>query len=473
MKDSRASAITQELVESCMRITFDAIPSSVVSAAKTAITDAVGVTLAGSAESSTQKLLRYAKPFGSHQQASLVGLGQRADVTTAALINGFASHVLDLDDTSASMRGHPTAPLISALIPLAEWARQGGELLIESFIVGFEAETKIGRLVGTEHYDTGWHSTGLLGCVGAAVACSRILGLDADKTSYALGIAASLGGGLVANFGTDTKALHIGFAARNGVEAALLAEQGLSSSKGILEQPCGFLDTLGAKPTSNEWAVPGDPWDIVDPGIALKLYPSCTLTHAAIEAALELRSKHNLSYELIESVTCLVDYRIPHKLPFSWPKTIHEARFSIEFCIAVALVRGSAGLEDFTIATLADERIQEIMGKVAVGVHPLLTTHESIAKTFSVVEITTKDGSEFRQAAVDPLAIGDQVLHRGAIYTRGSPARPLTDTELSEKMRLCASRTHLGPHGVDDALIMLRKLESLSDVALLTERLRG
>ena len=227
---------------------------------------------------------------GGSTEASVFGHGFGAPAGEAALVNGTSAHALDFDDVNMSMRGHPSVPLLPAVLALGEKIGSSGRELIDAFVLGFEVECKLGRVIGAAHYALGWHATSTLGTLGAAAACARLLRLDMERTQIALGIAASLASGVRQNFGTMTKPLHAGWAARNGVIAATLADRGFTADSAAIEGESGLLHAAsgGARLNSRALASLGDPWEIVSPGIGVKLYPCCYATHRAIDAALEI-----------------------------------------------------------------------------------------------------------------------------------------------------------------------------------------
>src|SRR6266446_1506503 len=211
--------IATELARRIRAFTYDGLPDAALEWAKTGILDTVGVTLAGSAEPCAQIMLRVCTATGP---ALVFGSAQRLSVTDAALVNGTASHALDFDDCSNTMGGHPSVPVLSALFPLADELGESGRDFVLAYIAGFEVETKLALAVNFHHYTKGWHPTATLGTFGAAAAAARLMGLDADKTSVALALAASFASGIKANFGTMAKPLHVGHSARNGILAARL-----------------------------------------------------------------------------------------------------------------------------------------------------------------------------------------------------------------------------------------------------------
>src|SRR5512139_3270628 len=232
MDSSGLQGITRSIAASARSIRYEALPEDVVFLARQCVIDWFGVALAGADEPLTRILRAEAAEEGGNPRATLIGSGQRTSTQQAALVNGAASHALDFDDVSMMMSGHPSVPVIPALLALAEERGASGEPFIAAFVAGFEVACRIGALMMPGHYSAGWHATGTLGTFGAAAACANLLQLDEDRWLHALGIAGAQAAGLKSMFGTMCKPLHAGKAAANGLLAAKLAERGFTSNTG-------------------------------------------------------------------------------------------------------------------------------------------------------------------------------------------------------------------------------------------------
>src|SRR5712692_5878072 len=258
---------------------YSDLPPDALYWAKVGILDTVGVTLAGALEPCATFLAQVIRP---HSGPSVVfGSPRTAAALDAALINGTAAHALDFDDCNNTLGGHPSAPILPALFALADERLVDGRAFIVAYVAGFETECKLALGVNFHHYSKGWHATATLGVHGAAAAACHLLRLDARRTATALAIASSLASGIKAHFGTMTKPLHIGHCARNGLFAALLAADDFTANPGAFEHGQGFLDVFNGAGTYDidrmlaHW---GAPFDIVEPGIAIKQYPCCGST---------------------------------------------------------------------------------------------------------------------------------------------------------------------------------------------------
>src|SRR5215203_7194419 len=224
------AGLTGRLVAGVRDLRYDDLPADVIVIAKHCLLDWLGVTLAGSREPLAQMLRDEVAEQGGRPQATLIGTDARASTQQAALVNGAASHALDFDDVHLVMNGHPSVPVLPALLALAEAHDGDGRALIAAFVAGVEVECRIGALVMPGHYNAGFHATGTLGAFGAAAACAHLLALDTDQWQIALAIAGTQAGGLKAMFGTMCKPLHAGKAAANGLLAATLAARGFTAN---------------------------------------------------------------------------------------------------------------------------------------------------------------------------------------------------------------------------------------------------
>ena len=300
--------LLREIAAAVLDIQVRTLPGQAVQTAKEGILDTIGVTLAGAHSEDAGPLSRTILNTAGEGRSLIFGDIRRTDALSAALINGMAAHVLDFDDCSNTMGGHPSAPVVPAIWALAEEIGSDGAAFVTAYVAGVECESKIGRAVNFHHYEKGWHPTATLGTFGSAAACGHLLGLDPERLAHALAIAASMASGLKANFGTMTKPFHVGHAARNGLLAALLARNGMNANPAALEDSQGFFlvyngaGTFAAERILQEW---GQPLDLIEPGIAFKRHPCCGSTHSAVDAMLELRSRYNLTPDSVALVEVL------------------------------------------------------------------------------------------------------------------------------------------------------------------------
>jgi 2-methylcitrate dehydratase PrpD len=445
----RRLAIEADIAAWVARSDLAGLPGDVRQLAVTGIRDCVGVTLAGSDSVPARAVRDVVDLLGGHKQASVLGTPTRTSLTQAALANGTAAHALDFDDTNHPLYGHPSCHLVPALFALAEWTGAPGREFLTAYLVGFELEVRIARAVNIAHYAVGWHATATLGTLGTAAAASRLLALPPELTANALGIAVSLAGGLRENFGTGTKPLHAGLTAERGVQAALLARSGVTSAATALTGRFGFCAVLGGGEAPNleelDPARFGNPWEIAEPhGLAIKQYPSCGATHPAIEAAIEAAGRP-LAPPEIRRVRVGTTELAPQVLVHSRPRTGLEAKFSLEHCVAVALLEGRVGLDHFDDAAAHRADVQAVLPRVEPYIDERIRADSEYA---AIVQLELTDGSE-RTARVD--------------VARGKVARPLSHEQLLIKYEACAGRV-LASEDITRSLELFGRLDELATI---------
>jgi 2-methylcitrate dehydratase PrpD len=421
-----------------------------------AFVDTVGVTLAGICEPGPQILLRV--PGIAGPGPSLIfGTDRRTSALDAALVNGVASHALDYDDVAGSMGGHPSVMLVPALIPLAEMLGSNGRDLVTAYVVGFETECRIARGVHDHHYDKGWHPTATLGIFGTVAGAARLLQLSHSQTAIALGMAASLAAGLKANFGTMTKPLHVGHGIRDGLFAALMAQQGFTANPGAFEHKQGFLDVFNGPGTYNVarildgWYDPFECGGAGDPG--LKPYPCCGSTHPSIGRMIELSQRHDLHPERVARIIVMPHARrLPHT-DNPDPRTPLAAKFSLQYCVARALSDRSVKLSHFEDDAPFDPTIRALMQRLDVRVHP-----DMAASWGTEVIVETTDGARFASRLDE-------------YPSRGPAGEPMTQAELWTKFADCAERS-LPRARLAETFDTLMNIAALPDVRDLTSLLR-
>ncbi len=354
MGDDTGSAVTRALVDSVRELRYDEVPDDAREVARHCVLDFLAVALAGVHEPLVDILVdAIARPEGA-EEARLLGRPQRCTRLTAALVNGAAGHALDFDDTHMRMNGHPTVPVLPALLALADRGAMTGRALLTALVAGIELECRLGVLLGARHYEVGFHSTATLGTFGAAAACAHLLGLDAGQWAQAMGLAGSQAAGLKSAFGTMTKPLHAGRAASAGLLAALLARGGFTAATDVLEAKQGFLETHA-----------GDPPDLsrldrlrgrfLVRETLFKYHAACYLTHAGIEAARGLRQRHGIDPVDVDDVELAVAPALLRICNIAEPRTGLEGKFSLRATTAMALL----GADTADLATYSDRRMTD------------------------------------------------------------------------------------------------------------------
>ena len=448
------------LAERALSVKTQSLSPEIIASAKIAMSDTIGVTLLG-ASSDTAEIARQAAAITEQEgTATILGTTLRANQLDAAFANAVAGHAFDYDDFTELFGGHPSVPILPGLLAVGETTSATGIELIRAYIIGVELETRLALGVHFQHYEKGWHPTSTLGVFGAAAGCAYLLNLDATQTAQAIAIAASNASGIKANFGTMTKPLHIGQCARSGVLAAQLAAKGFTANPHALEAPQGFLDVYNGpgnysiERILDKWF---DPPLVLSPGINLKQFPCCGSTHPAIFAAIRLRERQRLDHKLIRRIEILTH---PRRLPHTnqpHPQTSLESKFSIQYCVARALVDGQVSLADFENAAWEQTNITRLLSITQVGEHSDMVKLES--GTFGAqVNITLENKEQ----------ISERIDHGGG---RG-PNNPMTDTERRNKFVDCASRT-LPNAQVSRLFDTLEQLERVHSISKLVELARA
>jgi 2-methylcitrate dehydratase PrpD len=360
-----ATSLTTQLVERTRAIEYARLPADVRELARQCVLDWIGVALAGSGDALPRLLIDDALADGGKPVASLVGHSARVAPLQAALINGAASHVLDYDDVNLSLTGHPSAAILPGLLALAEASSAQGSELIAAFIAGYEMACRVGLLVQPGHYARGYHNTGTIGTVAAATACAHLLKLDAETTAHAIGIAATQAAGLKSMFGTQCKPFHAGLASHNGLRAARLAASGMTCRTDALECAQGFAPTMSTD--FNPEAALAAPEKFYVRENLFKFHASCYGTHAPIEGARRLREANKLEPRHIERVVVRVEKSLDAMCNIATPRTGLEAKFSLRFMTAAALLGSdTAGLVLFEDTNVRDAAICALRDKVKV-----------------------------------------------------------------------------------------------------------
>lgn len=405
--------VTRILARYVVESRFESIPAATRHHATRTFVNWLGCAIGGSHHEGMDIALAALAPMAGAAQASVLGRSERLDILHAALLNGISSHMFDFDDTHLKTVIHPAGPVCSAILALAEHRPVSGEDFVHALVLGVEVECRIGNSVYPNHYDTGWHITGTAGVFGAAAACGRLLGLDEQRMTWALGIAATQSSGLREMFGTMCKPFHPGNAARNGLMAALLGAQGFTSSDRGIEAPRGFAHVMSTRfdPAQITSGL-GESWEI-DIN-TYKPFACGIVIHPIIDACVQLRNEHGLTGDEIESVLAKVHPLVLELTGKKTPQTGLEGKFSVYHSAAAGFIYGAAGEREYSDAVVRDAKVVALRDKVTAVVDA--TMHEDQ----TLVEVKLKDGrtlSKYVEAAI------------------GSLKRPQTDADLEAKFR--------------------------------------
>jgi 2-methylcitrate dehydratase PrpD len=386
-KDRASAAVTRAVVDELVARRIDRYPADIVALAKQCMTDFLAVTLAGTRESGSRALAaELLDDRDGEGPATLIGRPQRASALDAALINGMAAHALDYDDVSLPMSAHPSVVILPALLALAEKRNASGRQVLESFVAGYEAGARIGMYMAPTHYDSGFHGTGTIGTFAAAAACTHLLGLDADRTERAIGIAAAQAAGIRSMFGTDCKPLHAGKGAFNGLLAALLAAREFTSAAGAIECDNGFAAThAGAGNRNAAFAEPPGGYFLRQN--LFKYHAACYMTHAAANAISEAMKANALQADMLGRIVVTADQSLNSVCNIANPDTGLGMKFSLRTVAALTMLgRDTSRLSSFTDTAAVEPALAQAREKVEVQlaeIHPITRTQ---------VRLHVKDG---------------------------------------------------------------------------------
>lgn len=364
------NTLTESLAQFVAAPSFGQNTDKVREIAKTGFTDTIGTMVAGSAQPVVDILLKHYANAGGIDMAPVPFAAISKPAALAACINGTAAHALDYDDVALS--GHTSTVLVPSILAQGHVLDSSGQDMLDAYVVGYEVWAElIGRESGKYHLK-GWHPTGVMGTVACAAALAYLHRLDANMSARAMAIAASMASGLVANFGTMTKPLHAGRAAANAIEAVQLAKLGLTAANDVFEHHAGFLQALSIAGDVDTHRVAdqlGQEPHILECGLSVKRYPVCYSCHRAIDGALALINEHDLQPDQVASVTVTIGPAQASMLRNHRPQTALEAKFSIEFAVASALVAREVGLRQLADEFVQQQQVQSQFGKIQTKIN--------------------------------------------------------------------------------------------------------
>ena len=450
---------TEKLATFFVNTKYDDIPAEVVRLGKRYFVDWLAAAIGGYGDPGGKIITKFVQGIGGVPEASLLGSGIKTSSVNAALANGTLGHIIDFDDSGFS---HPSACVIPVLLALGEKIKANGQDILLAQNMGYEC---FGRLYnGAHEYELvlrrrGIHPTSLWGSVAAGVAAAKLLNFDVDKTRMTMGLAATQAGGLMENFGTMTKGFHCGNAPRAGLTAALLVQMGYEASRTILEGSHGFYNALigeGNYHLEDITKDMGKDWLVISHGIDTKRHPSCAATLRAIEATINLRNEHNISPDQVASMEVTLNATRRNFLRFDNPQRGDEAKFSMQYAVAAALVDG-----DITLETYKDEKVCMDLMKEQMAKVKLTTWDDSVGddlKKTTPVQITLKDGTEYLKDIKD--------------FT-GSAKNPMSDEDFHKKFLYCGSRPvpGLAKQQIEECIDLVYNLERCNDIFKLMDNL--
>jgi len=448
--------VSERLAQWAANVSTDHTPEAYAAAAH-AVMDAVGCMVAGAGDEGAAMVRAGVEGMGMGESV-VAGRLAKTSAPYAALANGMATHALDFDDTFMEAVTHASASLVPALFALGDEIDASGAAILDAYIVGLEVHGALGLALNRSHYEQGWHATATLGVIGTAAASARLLGLDQARFAHAMNLAFSSAAGTKVQFGSMAKPLHAGLAAKNAVEAAKLAAAGVEAHPAAFEGPMGLTELYGG-PNPPGWdkafALLGDPLAIERQGLTVKRFPCCAATHRALDCVLRLREENGFGADDVESVDVQVRQGHVQNLRYLEPENEFQARFSMQYCVAVALQAGMVSLSDFTPSAVGRADIRALFPMITMRAHDM--EGESEADPIpSIVTITLKDGRAFE-------------THQD--YMKGEPKNPLDEAERRAKFNDCC-RGFLPDADVDALRAALEGMRDLGSVRACTRLLR-
>ena len=434
--------VTRTLARYVVNAEFKDVPAPVRLEGTRSILNWLGCAVGACRHEAVDCALDALGPFSGTREATILGRPEKVDILLASLLNGISSHVFDFDDTHLRTIIHPSGPVASALFPLAERIKMTGAELLHAFILGVEVECRIGNAVYPEHYDVGWHITGSTGVFGAAAAAGKILKLDEQQMTWALGIAGTQSSGFREMFGTHCKSFHPGSAAKNGLASALLAQKNFTSSNQVIEAKRGFANVMSTRRNYDE--ITQNLGKTFEVSInSYKPFACGIVIHPAIDACVQLKKENGLSGAEVEKVELTVASLVLELTGKRTPQVGLEGKFSVFHSCAVALLFGAAGEKEYSDAMVRDPKVVALRDKVDAAIDKKLRDDEVHAR------VTLKDG---------------RILTKYIEHAIGSKEVPMNDAQLDAKFHVLADDI-LGAAQAGRLLAMTRGIESLKDAS--------
>jgi 2-methylcitrate dehydratase PrpD len=454
----QADSLTRYVAEFICETPLAALPANVVELGKKSILDGLGLALSGGATHCGGLVRQHFADLNlGAGPATVIGTNLKIAPRFAAFANGVGIHADDYDDTQLAVAAdrvyglltHPTAPALPAALAMAQATGASGGAAMLAYHLGVEVECKIAEAINPRHYQAGFHTTATCGTFAAAAASAKLLGLDVEATARALSIAGSQSAGLRENFGTMTKPFHAGRASESGVAAAQFASYGWTATDRILEAPRGFFSAAGGGYDAEAIAGKlGAPWTIASPGVSIKPHPSGSLTHPGMTEMLRLIRENGIKAKDVVRVRVGTNHNMPNALIHHRPVNELQAKFSMEFCMAILLLEGRAGLGEFTDEVVLRPDVKAMIEKIDFVVDPDAEA-AGYHKMTTLIDIQLADG---------------RTLSGRSDFGKGSPANPMSYDEVANKFRENAAYAKFPARQAESVVAMVRDFETLPSI---------
>lgn len=453
--------LTREVAQFILATSQSELNADLIAIGKKSILDGFGLALSGSIAESGRIVQRYLRDQNLKGNATVIGTSMKVPERFAAFANGVGIHADDYDDTQLAtgpdrvygLLTHPTAPCLPSALAIAETRDLSGAEMMLAYHIGVEVETKVAEAISPRHYQHGFHATATCGTLASAAAAARLHGLDEETILRALGVAASQSAGLRENFGTMTKPFHAGRSSESGIVAVDFARAGWTATDKILESPRGFFQAHGGgymlEAISGKL---GNPWTFISPGVSIKPNPSGSLTHPGMTTMLEMILKHDIKPDDVDHVDVGTNHNMPNALIHHRPTNELQAKFSMEFCMAILLLERRGSLPEFTDEVVNRPDVKAMIEKVNFGIHPEAEA-AGYDKMTTIIDIYLKDGT---------------VVSDRSDFGKGSPQKPMSYDEVADKFYGCADFAKWDSGKATALVEAVRELESIQSVRELT-----
>jgi 2-methylcitrate dehydratase PrpD len=461
IESNRGEGLTREVAQFILATGQKDLGADLVAIGKKSILDGFGLALSGSIAESGRIVQRYLQDQNLTGNATVIGTSMKVPERFAAFANGVGIHADDYDDTQLAtgtdrvygLLTHPTAPCLPSALAIAETQDLSGAEMMLAYHIGVEVETKVAEAISPRHYQHGFHATATCGTLASAAAAARLRGLDEETTLRALGVAASQSAGLRENFGTMTKPFHAGRSSESGIVAVDFARAGWTATDKILESPRGFFQAHGGgymlEAISGKL---GNPWTFINPGVSIKPNPSGSLTHPGMTTMLELILKHDIKPEDVDHVDVGTNHNMPNALIHHRPTNELQAKFSMEFCMAILLLERRGSLPEFTDGVVNRPDVKAMIEKVNFGIHPEAEA-AGYDKMTTIIDIYLKNGT---------------VISERSDFGKGSPQKPMSYDDVADKFYGCADFAKWDSNKAKALVEAVRELENIKSVRELT-----